>query len=84
MRGGGLNRRRVAKKSINGCHLLKNLLTFPLLEYLIFSTFKKDIASLIHCVLEGAIVDFPFRSRWRLAISQVKAIISNSLIEYRV
>ena len=45
--GGGLHKRRVAKKSINGCHLLKNLLTFPLLEYLIFSTFKKDIASLI-------------------------------------
>ena len=73
-----------AKKSINGCHLLENLLKFPLLEYLIFSIFKKYITSVIHCVLEGAVVDFQFRRRWRLAMSEVKATTSNSLVEYRV
>lgn len=54
-----------------------------LVEYLIFSTLKKnDMMSLIHCVLEGAFVDFQFRRRWRLVIKDIKEITSKSLPEY--
>lgn len=38
--------------------------------------------SLIHCVLEGAFVDFQFRRRWRLVIKDIKEITSKSLPEY--
>lgn len=73
----------VVQKNKKGCHLWWNVLRFPLAEYLIFSTFKRDIVSQIHCVLEGAVVDFQVRRRWRLVIKDVKEITSQSLPEYK-
>lgn len=42
------------------------------------------MASLVHCVLEGAFVALQLRRRWHLAIKEVKAITSNSLVGYWV